>query len=964
MVMRHGSIFLALCLTLLSGCGDYGADKGVAGAVTTDDAPFGPSIVYAPLRRPVPEIPFPNDLMLRPSEETTKGVAWNISEEASTEVERRIRREMGKLDGFGIYSPVFVPFDGPLDLQTVTDESVILINIEPGHPRRGERVIFDLNRGYFPETMPLRNYWPYDPKKSLPDLYLGADNDADVDGDGEVERVTHWEVETNTLILRPVKPLAPASRYAMLVTRDVQGAALDSEGEPIMAPVRSPWPYKAHAAQAEFVREAAELAGLALADLAFGWTYTTTDAAKTMLNLREGVHGRGPLAEMGRLAPPHVAEVRNTDVLHDSTIAGVTPESAKADHPFILQGAFLGDFFAVVGGIQPGLSIDFQHVDYFVFGSFDTPNIRTGEDDMPGLNFQTGEGTIGVNDVPYLLSVPKAVPGRHEPPFPVVIYFHGTATSRMEALAIANQMARQGLAMLSFDQVGHGPIIPDIPLLVSSQGLDISVIELFGPLIAEVLVPERADEFYGLTWEELLDKMSEVGLWNELALHGRTEDQNGDGALESSEGFFWGNPFKMCGSVWQDLTDFFHAVAVLRGFDERAVPPAIEDPASVGLDALTPHFLAGDFNADGVLDVGGPDVQLSVAGTSLGGLHSIVAAALEPEVTVASPIVGGGGLSDMMLRTDFRMIVKRIFLETFGPLVVGCPDGEGGVWLTFNDDSRGCRAEEAEAKSFGHLAEVSEGTLVRLVNRTNDESAALFLGEEDGFSLAVPTDRGDTLELRVLRPSDAETGTWDGVEAVSPYEGVAMQRNTPRFRRFVGIVNNVLDRCDPISVAHHLFVDPLPGHPPVDVLYEMALGDQTVPISSGIQVALATGIFGQDPEVWRPIMEEFIARGVMTNSAYDVDDLLDDNPSDAPPMGPFEPVASSEGGVSTIRFADVQGEHEWIIDVDPDAVLDHATYSQHQVVLYHWSEGAQVVDDLCIQELTCDLLDDPAAGLP
>jgi hypothetical protein len=959
------TLMFMLCAGILAGgCGDYGANKAAAGIVSSEEAPFGPKIVYEPLRRPVPEIPFPNDLMLRPSDQTTNGVAWNISEDAPTAVERRIRREMGKLDGFGVYSPVFVPFDGPLALETVTDESVVLINIEPDHPRRGERVVLDLNRGFFPETMPQRHYWPYDPQEALADLYLGAGNDADSDGDGDVERVTHWEVETNTLILRPVKPLAPACRHAVLIGRDVHGDAVDEEGAAITAPVRSPWPYKAHAAQAEFVRDALEVAGWSSDDLAFGWTYTTTDAALPMLNLREGIYGRGPLAALGELAPPHMGEVRDTHVLHDSTVDGVTASSAERDHPFILQGAFLGDLFEIVGGIQPGLSIDFQDVDYFVFGSFATPDIRTGEDRTVGINFHTGEGEPAVNEVPYLLSVPKAVPGRHEPPFPVVLYFHGTATSRMEAIAVANQMARQGLAMLSFDQVGHGPIIPDIPLLVSSQGLDISIIEIFGPILAELLVPHRADEFYGLSWEELLLKMGEIGLWNELALYGRTEDQNGDGALESSEGFFWGNPFKMCGSVWQDMGDFFHAVAVLRAFDPDAVPAAMDDPTNATLEALQPHFLAGDFNADGVLDVGGPDVQLSVAGTSLGGLHSILAAALEPEVTVATPIVGGGGLVDLMLRTDFRMIVKRIFLETFGPLVVGCPDGEGGVWLTFNDDSRGCHPEHAEAQSFAHLIDIAPGALVRLVNLDNDESAGLYVGAELGFSLAVPTDVGDQLQLSVLRPDTVGPDGWERVDAYSPYEGVAMKRNTPRFRRFIGIANNILDRCDPISVAHHLFQDPLPGHPPVDILYEVALGDETVPISAGVQVALASGVFGDTPEEWRPVMDALIARGVMKGSDYDVDDLLDDNPPESPPMGPLQPIPSSEGGVSSIRFADVAGEHEWIINVQPDAVLDHATYSQHQIVLYHWSQGETVVDDLCIQETSCDLLDDPAAKLP
>ncbi|MDP6946643.1 MAG: hypothetical protein QF464_21015, partial [Myxococcota bacterium] len=375
---RRAVILGVLSSVALSACSDHGANKAIAGAVLAVDAPFGPAVVYDPLRQPVPEIPFPNDLMLRPSDETATGVAWNISAEAPTVVERRIRREMGKLDGFGIYSPVFVPFDGPIALETVTDASVMLINIEPDHPRRGERVVLDLGRGHFPETMPTRSYWPFDPNRNLPDLFFAPDNEADTDGDGVSERVTHWEVETNTLILRPVKPLAPGCRHAVLLTRDVLGAGVDAEGVAVSAPVRSPWLYKAHASQAAFVKEAAELVELDLADLAFGWTYTTTDAAKPMLNVREGVWGRGPLAKLGEHAPAHIAEVRDTGVIHDGDIDGDGEIDNLRDHPYILQGEFLGRLFDVVGGIQPGLTIDFTSVDYFAFGSFHTPDLRTG----------------------------------------------------------------------------------------------------------------------------------------------------------------------------------------------------------------------------------------------------------------------------------------------------------------------------------------------------------------------------------------------------------------------------------------------------------------------------------------------------------------------------------------------------------------------------------------------------------
>ena len=114
-----------------------------------------------------------------------------------------------------------------------------------------------------------------------------------------------------------------------------------------------------------------------------------------------------------------------------------------------------------------------------------------------------------------------------------------------------------------------------------------------------------------------------------------------------------------------------------------------------------------------------------------------------------------------------------------------------------------------------------------------------------------------------------------------------------------------------------------------------------------------------------PVLELY-NRGISAHdlrSSY-VDDLLGDNPPEAPPMGPFEPVDSSPDGVSSVRFADVHGNHEWIIDVDTGADFDKATYTQHQIVLYHWSQGSYVEDDLCIQELDCAILDDPTAVQP
>ncbi len=108
--------------------------------------------------------------------------------------------------------------------------------------------------------------------------------------------------------------------------------------------------------------------------------------------------------------------------------------------------------------------------------------------------------------------------------------------------------------------------------------------------------------------------LEEIGLWRELAVEGRTEDENGNGALESSESFFFANPFRMCASFWQDMVDLFQIVRIIRSLDPAAVPAAIDEPYKADPARLMQNLLAADFNADGVLDIGGPDVQISIAG--------------------------------------------------------------------------------------------------------------------------------------------------------------------------------------------------------------------------------------------------------------------------------------------------------------------------------------------------------------
>ncbi|MFO0746503.1 MAG: hypothetical protein U1F43_12635 [Myxococcota bacterium] len=916
------------------GCVSGGDDKTAAGVVFDTDAPFGPMVRFDPLALPVPEVPLPNDALLRVEDGTATGLAWNVSKKAPTAMERRIRALLPKLDGFGSFAPITVSFDGPLDLDSVDESTFVVVDLETG-----ERVPLDFGSGLYPIDGGGR-FWAFDPDDDLPDFLLPRDNDA---GDPPT-RLTHYEIETNTLIVRPVFPFRAGARHAVLLTRGIRGAR-GADGTP-GHPIRSPFPYKAHAAQTALVKAGADFAGISTDELAFGWSFTVGRPEAPIEEVREGLYGRGRLAGLDEAFPPSLGEVRDTGITSDAN--GVDYPADPHDHRFIIQGEYMDAILGLILGLANGFSVDFDNVDYVAFGSLESPDMRVG----PDQTFATPNAHPPSTPVPYLVSIPKTTDA-FKPPFPVVIYFHGTGSSRFEFLALANNLAKLGIATVAFDQVGHGPIVPDIKKLLSDQGIAPEDAELIIPFLAQLLVPDRASEFEGLSFQEGLKKLNEIGLFKELAVIGRTEDTTGDGALQSSESFFFADPFKQCASFQQDLVDLIGFVRVLRSFDQAKVPPALANPATASEADLMAHIQAGDFNADGVLDLGGPDVAIGTAGTSLGGIHALLAAAVEPEVSTVTPIASGGGLSDMLLRSTLRQITSVIYLEVFGPLVIGCPDGTGGAWLSLNDESKKCGADPTTT-AFAHVDKVMAGDEVVVEDLDDGEVGRRTIDEDGaGFSVSVPADRWDQLRVRVVSPEGE-----DRIAALvqTPYQGLALQRNTPEFRRFVSITQHALDRCDPIAFAHLVTDKP--------VLFENVVGDHTVPISTGIALARAVGVFGKDLASVTPWMDKLIDSGVMDGGSYDVDDLLGNNPPEMPAFGPVPPVDLGDGRLQAMRFAFANGRHEWIAGPTDGAEYAAHTMSRNRIALFHWSGGRVVSDDICLADESCPLLDHPESLLP
>ena len=75
----------------------------------------GPRVVFDLLRKPLPEIPFPNDLATRLDPTSPTGRRVNASIAAPTTLERNLRGQIDRLDGFGTFAPITVAFDDDLD---------------------------------------------------------------------------------------------------------------------------------------------------------------------------------------------------------------------------------------------------------------------------------------------------------------------------------------------------------------------------------------------------------------------------------------------------------------------------------------------------------------------------------------------------------------------------------------------------------------------------------------------------------------------------------------------------------------------------------------------------------------------------------------------------------------------------------------------------------------------------------
>lgn len=957
--------FVLAALLVLSAC-DREESQGLAPSVDRPQDGIGPQVVFDPLRLPDAEIPFPNDFACAYDADSPTHCRPNLSTAMTTAVETRVKENVNKLTGFSTFGPMSVAFDGPLDLTTVSESTILVVKV-PADDAEAETirpVPLDLGMGSFPMNMAPLAFFPNDASAPVDNMAFPASNVADRDGDGETEFVEFYEVETNTLLIRPLLPLDEKSQYAVVLTKGVRGLSADDG----YGPVRSPFPYVNHTAQTpdlERLLPVFDRVGLALDDIAFAWTFTTQDVTGTVRAVRAGLYGEGPLGWLDEAITPGFVAFDDSGLSFDGNGTKEGMPVDVNDNMVIIQAEYMqGIIDFVAPFFDPNAGFDFSAVDYFAFGWMEAADFMATEDRVWDVNPETGEATWEKFKIPIIVAVPKENAYR-KPPFPVVLYAHGNSTSRFEAILLSNAIAKYGLAVVGMDQMGHGPLAPDPVELLKELGIDLDA-EPNNPLalflaqtLVDLMLEEGLSGHEDASFFELFDLLEDVGLFKALLIDGRAMDHNGDGLTENGEGFFVPFPFEQRDVFRQMQIDYVTLVRSLRSLSQEAVPPAIENPGEKSIEELMPNLRAGDLNTDGILDFGGPDGPIYMAGTSLGGLVTFMVTGLEPEISAAAPLVAGAGLVDVFTRSELRGFFDGAFYFVLGPILSSCPM-EDGVYLTFNADSRDgyaqrgakwdCKKDKTLANHVYDVLPVTNSRwIVDATNLNSGDTATTVSDEMGGFAIALPSDVGDMWEVQIKTENDEVIATF---ALESPYEGLGLTRNSPRFRRNVGVFQAIMDPADSANWAPMLIRNPYDGQTR-NVLQSAVIQDWTIPCGSQVALARIVGNLGLDEATWRANNDLFIEHGLMTGVDFDVDDIFGDNDG----FGPM-PIIQTDTGQSAVRFADAHGLHEYMAILNPEAPFDHAQYTHNMIGLFLATGGTRVEDSPCIEDNASDCLYD------
>lgn len=379
--------FLAVAICTLFGCSDLPMMPA---------SESGPSVSAAAVD--APEGVFPSDrfTVADPAQRTGRRIQLPLPDCASRPTDCEDVAVLNTLDGFNLRPRFSIPFDGAIDLSSLTSESIFLIAL--GNAATAER------------------------------------------GEGRRIGINQivWDPATSTLHAEADELLAQHTRYALIVSRAVRrqsGAPIDVLNAFHDADAHASAEYR------EELADAVERSGLQKERVAAATVFTTQSATAVLEKMRDQVKagevaradfGLGPDGSLTVFDRPNVLGVTWR---REITVGTLSPALSLPMHLLdLVPGA--------VGRIAYGR---FRSPSYLAAGEF-IPEVATGN----------GSPTVrGENDIYFTLFLPagQAPVGG----WPVAIIGHGSGQNKDEfPLGIAATMAERGLASVSINAVGHG----------------------------------------------------------------------------------------------------------------------------------------------------------------------------------------------------------------------------------------------------------------------------------------------------------------------------------------------------------------------------------------------------------------------------------------------------------------------------------------------------------------------------
>ena len=947
----------------------------------------GPMVRFDVFHKPFPEIPLPNDFATRFDATSPTQRRLNASVLAGpAKWEQATRAQLDRLSGWGTLAPITVSFSAPIDPAVILkrhgndlfdykDDAVLVVDVTPGSKGLCEAVPLELGQGNYPQVLAETRVYEADPREGLQTLVFeeveedangngvldpGEDTDMDgvldhpntLDGKPGSPPMEFYERESNTLIMKPLMPMREATTYAVVVTKRLTSPS----GEP----VRSPFEMIHMASQAPALARLPECLGrygLAVPDVAFTWTFTTQNISADYRLVRDGLYGLGPLAKVGADYPASPSRIDDTlDAAPGVTNRKIVPTSA-----FISLALTLLDLTGSSDEAKQVFQATFNNVDFIVAGAIRSPQFfpRTdGTGAMRPLYEQVWDldAPPRGEEVPFWMFVPKNRKG----PAPVAVFIHGHGGSKFDVLPFAGVLASYGIASMGIDAPSHG---------VGLQRAQLGLVRTYF-------------------------KQAGLAGLGESLLNGRAMDWTADENVDSGDDYWSAYVFHTRDMVRQTMVDVMQVTRMLRGFDGKA--RWAFDPSGKGGSGL-----AGDFDGDGTVDVGGT-APLHVFGGSLGGITGSVAAGVEPQIDSVVAIVPGGMLSEIGTRSTLGGVRNAMVLRALGPIFYA---DKGKLMVRTNNGQT-----ENVALEMADLPALMPKDTIVLTNKKTGEYRCAAVQPSGTFRVSVSSDAGDPLSLRVYRgplaprpiegcelpktPPDAEIDKFgydvalmtssfpEGSPLRAPVDGFGLRRATPDLRRFLGLSQIALDAADPMNWAPYWdgtreMTYGTGETVRTNVLQMPSVGDPGVLIAGGVALSRAAGFIEYDKvdSRWgksqnQVALDSYLTEGTVRLARFkdakgnavlmDVEHLAavvpTDDGLDVPRLDP--PLRLMRKGMDgnwrgvIFPMLSPQGKHGFTAP-EPSAKFDLGTYLLNIVGRYLQSSGREFSWDSCQVTSNC-----------